>query len=132
MVAILILAGLPRLSESPSLPRQAARPLATVVDAARRFYLLVVAAGLVLLMLWPRIQPYGWIAPLAIAAGLLPGQGRDAKGNRRAGLRRRAVPILAAGICLFWAVALAPSQLGRQDARERAGDVTRWTSAAGA
>ncbi|MGW8556611.1 hypothetical protein [Streptomyces tubercidicus] len=110
-----------------SIPRLPARLSSPAFKAVARFHPVVVAAGLVMLVMWPLIQPYGWAAPLTIAAGLLLGQSRDPNGNRPEGLRRRAVPMFAAGVFLFWAATLATWQLAERDAKGRAGDVTHWT-----
>ncbi|MFF7881229.1 hypothetical protein ACH40F_06850 [Streptomyces sp. NPDC020794] len=95
--------------------------------AAARLHLVVVGAGLVLLVMSSAIAPYGWVAPLTVAAGLLLGQCRDTTSDRRAGLRHKAVPFFAAAVILFWALTQITWQLGERDAKERARDVTRWT-----
>ncbi|MER7953203.1 hypothetical protein [Streptomyces sp. NPDC096030] len=94
---------------------------------ARRLQLPVVAVGVVLLALWSKIQPYGWTAPLIIAAGLLMGQFRDATGRRPTGFRYRALPVFAAGAFLFWALTQVTVQTAERDAAARARDVTDWT-----
>ncbi|MBT2441350.1 hypothetical protein J7E93_14755 [Streptomyces sp. ISL-36] len=94
---------------------------------AGRLQLPVVVVGVVLLALWTEIQPYGWIAPLIIAAGLLLGQFRDARGRRPEGFRRRALPIFAAGVFLFWTLTQVTVQTAERDARSRARHVTEWT-----
>ncbi|MER5534544.1 hypothetical protein [Streptomyces mirabilis] len=95
--------------------------------AAARLHLVVVGAGLVLLVISPAIAPYGWVAPLTVAAGLLLGQCRDTTSDRQAGLRHKALPFFAAAVFLFWALTQITWQLGERDAKERARDVTRWT-----
>ncbi|NJP82765.1 hypothetical protein HCK01_36770, partial [Streptomyces sp. AA8] len=84
---VLLLAGL-RIPPGP-----VTQFLSAVLSTAARFHLLVLAAGLTLLLMWPQIAPYGWVAPLTLAAGLLLGQ-RTAADNRP---RHRAVPLAAAG-----------------------------------
>ena len=42
--------------------------------AVVRAHLAFIFAGLVLLLFWSRIQPYGWTAPLLLGAGVLLGQ----------------------------------------------------------
>ncbi|MFI9722098.1 hypothetical protein ACIHFE_20950 [Streptomyces sp. NPDC052396] len=116
-VAVLLLAGLPPSSR---------RIRAAVTARAARLHLPVVAAGLVLLVLWRWIQPYGWIVPLVIAAGLLLGQAGGGR-ERLEGVRRRVLSLLATGLLLLWAVTVLAAQLGESDARGRARDVTGWT-----
>ncbi|MEU6945037.1 hypothetical protein ABZ957_07340 [Streptomyces sp. NPDC046316] len=94
---------------------------------AGRMQLPAVAVGVVLLALWSEIQPYGWTAPLIIAAGLLMGQFRDATGRRPTGFRYQALPIFAAGVFLFWALTQITVQTAERDAAARARDVTEWT-----
>ncbi|MFF9012687.1 hypothetical protein ACF09C_06885 [Streptomyces sp. NPDC014870] len=94
---------------------------------ASRLQLPVVLVGVVLLALWTEIQPYGWVAPLIIAAGLLMGQFRDASGRRPEGFRRRALPVFAAGVFVFWGLTQVTVQAAERDARSRARHVTDWT-----
>lgn len=103
------------------------RRVTRIEAAAARWYPLLVVAGTVLLALWQEIQPYGWVAPLTIAVGLLLSQCRDAEGRRPQGFRRQAVPVFAAGVFLFWTVTNVAWQQGRQDARAHAAAVTSWT-----
>ncbi|MFF2510399.1 hypothetical protein [Streptomyces sp. NPDC058086] len=81
---------------------------------------MVVVAGLVLLVISPAIAPYGWVAPLTVAAGLLLGQCRDTASDRRAGLRHKAIPFFAAAVFLLLGTDpdhLAARRAGRQGAR---------------
>lgn len=94
---------------------------------ANRLRLPVVLLGVVLLALWTEIQPYGWVAPLIIATGLLLGQFRDATGRRPDGFRRRALPVFAAGVFVFWGLTQVTVQTAERDARSRARHVTEWT-----
>ncbi|MEU7114156.1 hypothetical protein [Streptomyces sp. NPDC046182] len=94
---------------------------------AARLSVPVVVIGVVLLALWSEIQPYGWTAPLLIAVGLLMGQCRDSQGRRPKGLRRKALPVFAAGAFLFWTLTQVTVQTAQRDARARAGRVTDWT-----
>ncbi|MFE5942007.1 hypothetical protein [Streptomyces sp. NPDC056480] len=103
------------------------RRVTPVEAAAARWYPLVVVTGIVLLALWQEIQPYGWVGPLTIAAGLLLSLCRNAEGHRPQGFRRQAVPVFAAGVFLFWTVTNIAWQQGRQDARAHAAAVTDWT-----
>ena len=81
VVGLLILAA----SGDP-ITRRLPASLSRRVDKAwllvARWHVVVVAAGLVLLLMWSRIQPYGWAAPLTIAAGLLLGQSYHAQAGR--------------------------------------------------
>jgi hypothetical protein len=118
-VIILMVMGIPWVPHrfDPSVTRR--------VTTTLQFVLL--AAGLALLLLWPLIQPHGWLAPLAIALGLALGQGRAITDGKGQGLRRRAVMLFAAGVCLFWAVTLVARQVGAQDAAADARHVAEWT-----
>lgn len=127
-VVLLIVSGIPRLPKRLPLPDRVARSIYAPISALARGHLVVVAAGLVMLILWPLIQPYGWVAPLTIAVGLLLGQSKNAQGSRVKGLRGRAVPLFAAGVFLFWAVTLAAWDVGERDAKLHAGNVLHWTS----
>ncbi|MCT9107015.1 hypothetical protein N4G69_15465 [Streptomyces mirabilis] len=129
-VIVLVAAGIPwprsgaRFAERGYGDGDGSSPLRT---AAARLHLVVVGAGLVLLVISPAIAPYGWVAPLTVAAGLLLGQCRDTTSDRRAGLRHKALPFFAAAVFLFWALTQITWQLGERDAKERARDMTRWT-----
>ncbi|MEX2980873.1 hypothetical protein [Streptomyces sp. C36] len=126
-VVVLIVAGLPRRPTGSPLPDRFARSWSAVGDTLARFHLVVVAAGLVLLINFRRVGPYIWVIPLVIAIGLLMGQTRDAQGNRPQGLRRRTLPALAAGLCLFWSLSLVTVQLGVRDAERDARRITERT-----
>ncbi|MEU9699325.1 hypothetical protein [Streptomyces sp. NPDC047981] len=92
-----------------------------------RLYLPVVVVGLVLLALWVEIQPYGWVASLVIALGLLLGQLPDAEGRRPEGFRRMALPIFASAVFLFWTLTQLTQQAAHRDAVAHARRVTQWT-----
>ncbi|MDT9689922.1 hypothetical protein Q5762_16550 [Streptomyces sp. P9(2023)] len=125
---VLLLVAVPWYS-ARSWPNGAAAPRAPsrAEVLAGRLQLPVVAVGVVLLALWSEIQPYGWTAPLVIAAGLLMGQFRDATGRRPTAFRYRALPIFAAGVFLFWALTQVTVQTAERDAASRARHVTEWT-----
>ncbi|MFE5614464.1 hypothetical protein [Streptomyces sp. NPDC056524] len=101
-------------------------PSRTEVMAAR-LYVPVVVAGVILLALWVEIQPYGWVASLIIAVGLLMGQLRNAAGRRPEGFRRRALPIFAAAVFLFWTLTQVTQQMAHRDATAHARRVVDWT-----
>ncbi|HEY9367119.1 hypothetical protein [Streptomyces sp.] len=94
---------------------------------AGRGFVPVVAVGIVLLALWTKIEPYGWIAPMIIAFGLLLSQLRDSEGRRPEGLRRRALPVLAAAIFVFWGLTQVTVDTAERDAASRARNVAKWT-----
>ncbi|MFE0463090.1 hypothetical protein ACFW1A_27930 [Kitasatospora sp. NPDC058965] len=126
LVLVLMTANWRRLLAVLPVPDRVATAVRTTVTTVARCYLLVLAAGLVLLLFWQQIQPHGWIAPVTLAAGLLLGQARAAyHGHRPTGLRERAVPVFAAGVLLAWAAVLYSAHLGKQDAEYVAGQVVR-------
>ncbi|MFF4551282.1 hypothetical protein [Streptomyces sp. NPDC001435] len=105
----------------------AQRALAALAPVAR-LYPVVLAAGLVLLVFWSRIQPYEWAAPLTLAVGFLLGLVAHAAGNRPGGAGRRGLLFFAAVVCLFWVLTETALQLGEKDARARASHVQSWPS----
>lgn len=101
-----------------------------LLDAGRvvaRAYLVFVAVGVVLMLLWRWIHPYGWTAPLLVAAGLILGRTSAAapSDEPRGSAWETAVSLLVAGLFLIWVVALVAGQLGRQDARHDADQLVR-------
>ncbi|WBO65993.1 hypothetical protein [Streptomyces camelliae] len=100
-------------------------------DVVARCHLVVVAAGLLLLILWWQWQllpQYRWAGPLLIGVGLLLGVvPRDDVAPSR-GLWDTAVSIFAAGVFLFWAVTLVAGQLGDQHARNDGRHTNRRTA----
>ncbi|MGY0486095.1 hypothetical protein [Streptomyces sp. WG-D5] len=118
----LLAPALPRLLTLLRVPDEHVERVRGVGAAAARAHLVPVAAGAVLMLLWRWIQPYGWLAPLLVAAGLLLGL---APAAGRESVWERAVSLLVAGLFLIWVVALAAGQLGRQDAEDAAGQVVR-------
>ncbi|UQT56614.1 hypothetical protein M4V62_16755 [Streptomyces durmitorensis] len=124
LIALALLALVPRAQELLAVLRLPPAALARVRRAARavvRLNPVIVAAGVVLMVLWPYVQPYGWAAPLLVAAGLVLGQSRTA--NPAApphGWWRKGLPVAVAGLCVVWVIALLAGQLGRQDARAAA------------
>ncbi|MFC5144960.1 hypothetical protein ACFPP6_09790 [Streptomyces aureoversilis] len=118
---VLIVAGL-RVPPSPF-----ARFLSAALTTAARFHLVVLAAGLVLHLLWRHVQPYGWAAPVTLAAGLLLGLRNSENDEQPRKVRHRAVPLIAAGLLLLWAVTLGAAYQGRHQARVHARHVGQWT-----
>ncbi|MET9649861.1 MULTISPECIES: hypothetical protein [unclassified Streptomyces] len=124
---IVLVVAAPSLRARTRSPGASPRGPSKAEVVAGRLSPAVVAAGLVLLALWPHIQPYGWIAPLVIALGLLLSQFRDAEGRRPQGFRRRALPVFVAGAFLFWTLSQVTVQTAVRDARFRARHVAAWT-----
>ncbi|MET8473343.1 hypothetical protein ABZY90_35260 [Streptomyces sp. NPDC006422] len=122
---VLLAPALPGLLAALRLPDRHVERVRDAAAATARAHLVPVAVGALLLLLWRWIQPYGWLAPLLIAAGLLLGQAPAAP--RRSG-RERAVSLLAAGLFLVWVVALVAGQMGHRDAEEAAATVVRRPS----
>ncbi len=129
LVGLALLAVTPRLPEllvSLRVPHRVTLGVRRAVRAVARQYVLFVAAGVVLMLLWQHIQPYGWAAPLLVAAGLVLGQSDAANPVRPPrGLWRRGFPIAAAGLFLVWMIALVAGHLGTQDARSAAAHLVR-------
>ncbi|MEU6673331.1 hypothetical protein [Streptomyces sp. NPDC046925] len=121
---------LPDLLVSSGLSPRAAARLRSAGHAVARTHLALVAAGVVLMLLWRFIQPFGWLPPLLVAGGLLLGQSGPQRRVRSGTnpLWGRAIPITVAALFLMWAVALVAGQLGRQDARAEADRVARRVS----
>ena len=99
-------------------------------EALVRCHVLVVAAGLLLLVLWWQwglLLSYRWAGPLLIALGLLLGVAPHDGLSRPTDLRDTAVPILAAGVFLFWTVTVVAGQLGHPHAMDAARHINRRT-----
>ncbi|GAA2518902.1 hypothetical protein GCM10010423_08880 [Streptomyces levis] len=131
-VLVVVVVGLLVLEASRNPGRVALPPrmrsgVRAVGETLARWHLAVVAAGLVLLVMWSRIHPYAWAAPLTIAVGLLLGHNRPARNGRSWRAGSRSVAILAAAAFLFWTLTQAAWQLGDRDARAHAGRVVSWT-----
>ncbi|MGJ5831993.1 hypothetical protein [Streptomyces ossamyceticus] len=93
------------------------------VSALARRYLIVVAAGALLLILWWRWQvlvPYRWVGPLFVGFGLLLGVARQTGSGRHGSAWETASLVLAAGLFLLWTVTLVSGQLGERHARHDA------------
>ncbi|GCD47642.1 hypothetical protein [Streptomyces paromomycinus] len=129
LIGLALLAVTPRLPEllvSLRVPHRVTLGVRRAVRAVARQYVLFVAAGVVLMLLWQHIQPYGWAAPLLVAAGLVLGQSDAANPVRPPrGLWRRGFPIAAAALFLVWMIALVAGSLGTQDARSTAAHLVR-------
>ncbi|MBO1336589.1 hypothetical protein J3486_35780 [Streptomyces sp. VRA16 Mangrove soil] len=122
LTLLLLAPALPRLLALLRVERRHVDRVRAAGRAVARAHLLPVAAGALLLLLWRWIQPYGWVAPLLVAGGLLLGQ-TAAAGPR--GAWERSVSLLLAGLFLIWVVALVAGQLGRADARADAALIVR-------
>ncbi len=87
-----------------------------------RFYPAYIGIGVILVTLWRYIQPFGWVAPVFIAGGLLLGQSQEAASfeRRRRKPAERALSVVVAGAFLMWVVALTAGRLGDADARRSA------------
>ncbi|MFD7665586.1 hypothetical protein [Streptomyces sp. NPDC059788] len=129
LVCLALLALAPRLPEllvSLRVPSRVTLRVRRAGRAVARQHALFVAAGVALMLLWQRIQPYGWAAPLLVATGLVLGQSGPANPVRPArGLWRRGLPVAAAALFLVWVVALVAGQLGTKDARAAAAHLVR-------
>ncbi|MFC5718607.1 hypothetical protein ACFP1Z_00220 [Streptomyces gamaensis] len=109
------------------LPPRAAAQVTRAANALARLHGWLVIAGIVMVLAWRDVQPYGWLAPVAIAAGILLGRRRTptSPGTAAPG---RAVPLLAAGLFLLWAATLHAHDLGVADARHTAGALVHRTA----
>ncbi|MFF0447584.1 hypothetical protein ACFYT4_14455 [Streptomyces sp. NPDC004609] len=114
-----------------ALPAGVVRSASSGMPALARCYPVLVAAGLILIVLWWVWQlflPYRWLGPLLIGLGLLLGEARRIdRDDAPRGLRDTALPVFAAGVFLFWTVTLAAAQLGERHARNAAHDVVQRT-----
>lgn len=130
VIVLLIAVAVSGRRPRQALPDRMVRATSLGASALARYYLVVVAAGLLVLIAWWQWQlllPYRWAGPLLIAIGLLLGEARRAEVDRPRGLRDTAVPIFAAGVFLLWTVTLAAGQLGEWDARNDGRDVVERT-----
>ncbi|MFE0520809.1 hypothetical protein [Streptomyces sp. NPDC058954] len=127
LAVVLLVPGVLRLLAALNVPQRYLRWIRQVGLAVARAYIVVAAVGIALLLLWRWIQPFGWIAPLLVAVGLLLGRTPAAsQGNGfRGPVWGRAVSLAVAGLFLIWAVALVAGQLGTRDARSDADQVVR-------
>ncbi|MCM2387642.1 hypothetical protein [Streptomyces albipurpureus] len=131
-VVLLIAVAISGHRPQQALPNSLVHGAALATATLARYYLVVVAAGLVLLVLWWEWQlflPYRWVGPLLIGLGLLLGEKRKIGAEQTPrGLRDTAVLIFAAGLFLLWTITLAAGQLGESHARDAARDVVQRTS----
>lgn len=129
LIGLALLAVTPRLPEllvSLRVPHRVTLGVRRAGRAVARQYVLFVAAGVVLMLLWQHIQPYGWAAPLLVATGLVLGQSDAANPVRPPrGPWRKGFPIAAAALFLVWVIALVAGHLGTQDARSTAAHLVR-------
>lgn len=128
MALALLVPALPRLLALLRVPEQQLRYIRNLGRRIARSYLWFVAGGVVLMLMWHWIQPYGWTAPLLAAGGLLLGLTPAANPSGQTRTRaswERAGSLLVAGLFLIWVAALVAGQLGRQDAQRDAEHLVR-------
>ncbi|GAA4930848.1 hypothetical protein ACFPM3_02860 [Streptomyces coeruleoprunus] len=125
VVSLLLLMSVPQFVRRLPVTSRVRRRASAVWGAMARQYWVVVAAGLVLFLLWPSVRPY-WMAPATVAAGLLIGQSGAALRGRGQRPADRAVPLFAALAFLLLAVTLLAAQLGDREAKQAAARVVRW------
>ncbi len=130
LAVVLLAPGLLRLLSALHLPEQYLHWVRQTGRVVARAYIAVTAAGVALMLFWRWIQPFGWIASLLVAIGLL--LGRTSAALPRSGSLsptwERAVSLVAAGLFLIWAVALVAGQLGTHDAQDDASQLVRQVS----
>ncbi|WP_138901556.1 hypothetical protein [Streptomyces albidochromogenes] len=129
-VVLLIAVAISGRRPRQALPGGLVRGTSLGTSTLARYYLVVVAAGLFMLIAWWQWQlllSYRWVGPLLIAIGLLLGEARPADVYRPRGMLDTAVPIFAAGVFLLWSVTLAAGQLGEANAKIAARDVVKRT-----
>lgn len=127
LALVVLLPRLPDLLATLGVPTGVIRRTRRVGHTVARAYLVLVAAGIVMMLLWRYVQPFRWAAPLLVAGGLILGQTDAALSFANGRSRRlpRAGVIIVAGLFLTWVVALAAGQLGRKDAQADAGQIVR-------
>ncbi|MGW4878107.1 hypothetical protein ACWEPI_16250 [Streptomyces sp. NPDC004262] len=127
LALILLMPGLLRLLALLPVQDRYLRGVRRTGRAIARAHIAVAASGVLLMLLWRWIQPNAWVAPSLVAMGLLLGRTRAAAPVRatHSPAWERAGALVVAGLFLIWAVALVAGQLGRQDARNDAGQLVR-------
>ncbi|MGG7575695.1 hypothetical protein [Streptomyces sirii] len=124
------------------------RTLQSALRAVAQAHLYIVGAGLVLLLLWPWLGEFRWMAPILLGVGVLLGQSPWAR-NRAGGggtavpsgtdgsttvppphavlpgMWRRAVPVFTAGLLVMWGLSLGTAGLGEREARQAAANLVR-------
>ncbi|OON72953.1 hypothetical protein GBW32_17330 [Streptomyces tsukubensis] len=122
LALVVVLPRVPELLTALGVRQDLLGKLSEAGRVAARAYPAFVVAGVVVMLLWRYVQPFGWAAPVLVAGGLLLGQTQTARasepggGTRGGRVWRRGVPIVVAGLFLMWAVALVAGDLGRADA----------------
>ncbi len=120
LTVALLLPTVPRLLRFLRVPE---RYMGKAVELGRmtaRAHSAFIAAGALLMVLWSRVQPFAWVAPLLVATGVLLGRMRPAfpAGRPREPVWRFAASLMIAGLCLIWTTALVAADLGSADARQ--------------
>ncbi|MEU6676649.1 hypothetical protein [Streptomyces sp. NPDC046853] len=119
LTVALLLPAFPRLLRYLRVPGRYVDKAAELGRIAAKCHYAFVAAGALLMVLWPWIQPFAWVAPLLVATGVVLGRVPSAvpSGQPREPVWRFAASLMIAGLCLVWVAALVAGDLGREDAR---------------
>ncbi|MDG4536358.1 hypothetical protein [Streptomyces sp. AV19] len=118
---------LPAFLASMGLPARWSLRARRAGHAVAARYPWFVLAGVLLMALWPFVQPYAWGAPLLVACGLLLKPARPGGGQADG---RRLPAAALAGLFVLWAVALVADQQGQRQARRVADRLVERTSVA--
>ncbi|MGW4759705.1 hypothetical protein [Streptomyces chartreusis] len=130
LAIVLLIPGVVRRLAALQVSERYVRRVRRASRVVARAHAAIAVAGVVLLFLWPWIQPYGWTAPILIAIGLLLGRtpAAIAADETHGPTWERAASLLIAGLFLIWGVALLARQLGQQDAQQDAQQLVRRTA----
>jgi hypothetical protein len=127
LAIILLTPGILRLLTALHVSERYVRRARRAGRAVARAHIAIAAAGVVLMLLWRWIQPFGWTAPLLVAVGLLLGRMPAATPTDapHGPTWERAASLLVAALFLIWGVALVARQLGQQDAKHDSDQLVR-------